>query len=163
MIVVPPPGADFPEPWRARESAAEGLLDLGVDENAVDHGEVCGCLQQMRVLRGPALRVQGMTVGCEHGRHVERVALLDRERTPWAVEPEPDVDIQAVLMAAMSIGGRAASGLPHVPNAEHPQTTGGHDASQILYILHERRVAGKASTLVSHDLETLPFGRAMAP
>jgi hypothetical protein len=50
MVVVPPPGAEFVQPWRTGGLPTQHLLDRRIDKNALHSFELCRDPQQLRML-----------------------------------------------------------------------------------------------------------------
>jgi hypothetical protein len=51
MVVVPPPGAEFAQPWCTRGLSTQRLLDRRIDKNALDSLKSCRDPQQLRLLQ----------------------------------------------------------------------------------------------------------------
>jgi hypothetical protein len=51
MIVMPPPGAEFAQPWRTGRLSTQRLLDHRIDKNALHSFKLRCELQQLRMLR----------------------------------------------------------------------------------------------------------------
>jgi len=80
VIVVAPVGAHLVHPGLAPGGLAQGLLDCGVDEDALDFGLLGGGLDDRRLSGRPMRPVDLEAV---LGHHVDRrhvLALLERER-----------------------------------------------------------------------------------
>jgi hypothetical protein len=50
MIIVPPPGAEFAQPWRTGGLPTQRLLDRRIDKNALHSLESCRDPQQLHLL-----------------------------------------------------------------------------------------------------------------
>ena len=50
MVVVPPPGAEFAQPWRTGGLPTQRLLDHRIDKNALHSLKPRRDLQQLRML-----------------------------------------------------------------------------------------------------------------
>jgi hypothetical protein len=51
MVIMPPPGAEFAQPWRAGRWPTQCLLDYRIDKNALYRLKLRRELQQLRMLR----------------------------------------------------------------------------------------------------------------
>src|SRR5215471_14051831 len=152
VIVVPPPRLDLVQPMAvAAGVAAQRLLDRGIDEDAGDLRVLRRGPDQRHVRRRPYLRVDVPAVfGHDHGRRYF-FPLLARQLAVghWR---EPNVGVEAHLMAGMAGEHRAAARLPHVTDEETVPAGLGRLRREPLEERNQVRMAPIAVARESHDL-----------
>ena len=121
VIVVPPPRPHLLEPGAVRARlAAQRHLDRRVDEDALHLGVRGGRLDHVEMARRPQFRIDvAPAVGDDHGRG--HLLALGAGKLPRRHRGEPDVGIEADLVARMAPHHRAAARLRHVADEETGQ------------------------------------------
>ena len=132
---------------------AHFLLDRGVDQHALDLGLLGGGADEGGVGRRPGLRIEVLAVGGDQagGRH--RLALLSAQAMARH-RHEPDVDVEADLMAHMAEGQRAAARLRHV--ADQDAVPAGGLGGERREALQEPDQFGMAPVAVARQAHHLP-------
>src|SRR5262245_53592189 len=163
MLVVACPDHELVEPGAAaRHGLAEPLLDPLVHEYAVEMGHLRGQPQQGDVLLAEHAVVDAAVVGFDQRAQPRVLALRDLQ-TRTGLAFEPDVGIEASLMAGMAGGGGPAARLTDVADVEMGLARGA-------YLLREGRdevdgdgltpiaIAADADRLVARRFERKGLG-----
>ena len=118
VVVVPPPRPDLFEPGAVGTCpAAQRHFDRRVDEDALDLGVRGGRLDHVEMAGRPQFRVDVAPAVGDHHRRRDFLALGAAE-LPRRHRRQPDVGIEADLVARMAAHHRTAARLRHVADQE---------------------------------------------
>src|SRR4030095_139741 len=137
MLLVPPPRSKSIQPRRAGKLAAHVTLDRRADENAIDRHIVRRHLEQSG-LCGPPGCSQSLSADDE-ARSAQSLALSIARSI--RTRQEPDVGVEAILVARMPRRHGAAARRAHVTNQEQVHRVGVRPGGQPGEIADERRMA----------------------
>jgi len=159
MVMVSVPGTDFSQPAAvAADRSAEFALDVGVDENTINFGNGSGQFQELRVLLAPKAAVEAVSCAVQQARCGDVGAQSVRFRIEAGIEIEPDVGVEAGLMAAVAERHGAAAGLAEVADLDHANGV----MDSFAYRLNrsdQRRMAEVALSFQVHDEIAVAFRR----
>ncbi|CAH2604279.1 conserved protein of unknown function [Rhodovastum atsumiense] len=120
-----PPGPDQPQPGPvAGHLAAELQLDGGIDQDAIDPRQAGGQPQQRHMPGPPARRIDRAPVRTHQAGRVDRLALGHQAQRMRRIDIEPDIGVDAHLMADMAAAQRAAPGAGDVTHVDVRQPRG---------------------------------------
>src|ERR1700730_2952352 len=126
MLVVTDPHHELVEPGTvAGDGLAEPLLDPLVDEDAVEMGHLGRQLQQGYVLLSEDAIVDAIVVGAHKRAQPGILPLCRRQRRP-GLALEPEIGIEARLVAGMSGDRRTAARLADIADIKRRLARGAH-------------------------------------
>src|SRR5581483_8813647 len=118
MVVVAPPRPDLGQPTAvALGYAAQRLLDCRIDEDALNAGFLCGVPDNQHVTRREHVWIDVEPVVAHHHHRGGLLALFARQ-SAVRHRRQPDVGIEADLMAGMAGERRSAARLADVANED---------------------------------------------
>jgi hypothetical protein len=158
MGVVAAPWPDAAEPGRAGLRAAEFPLDRVVDQHPVHDRRLRRQSDQRGVPRPPTGPRNAGLVRQHQGRHVDVLPRGDG-RVLLRRQVEPDVDVQAGLVAGMAVGHRPAPRLRHVADPKRGQAARPRGAGEIPHEAEQGWVSPVSVPGQAHGLPPRPVWR----
>ena len=153
-MAIPRPDQLQPRPV-AGHLAAQLLFDRGIDQDAVDVRQTGGDAQQRGDARRPDRRIDVAPVGPHQAAQFDRVALRadNGGRGPHV---QPDIGVQADLVADMAARHRAAAGAGDVFDQQRRQAGGGGLAAELSQMGDGLRRAPERAAVQMDGLEPGP-------